>query len=92
MRSFASAASALADPLSLAAEYLVADFMLAESDGVALLHTLRSRGWPGHAILVTAFPSTELARAAEAAGYSAVMEKPLRQQALLVALDRATQA
>lgn len=88
VRSFASDEAALADPISLAAQYLVADFMLADSDGLALLRTLRSRGWTGHAILVTAFPSADLARSAKAAGYAMVMEKPLRQQALLVALDR----
>lgn len=92
VRSFASAASALADPIALDAAYLVADFMLSESDGVALLGSLRARGWKGHAILVTAFPSTELRRAAAQVGYAAVMEKPLKQQALLALLDRPEEA
>ena len=90
VRSFASAASALADPVALDAAYLVADFMLSESDGVALLRGLRALGWKGRAILVTAFPSDAVRRAAEAVGYAAVMEKPLRQQALLAALDPAS--
>jgi len=90
VRSFASAAAALADPAALDAEYLVADFMLSESDGVQLLGGLRSRGWHGHALLVTAYPSNDLRRAADAAGYAAVMEKPVRQQELLSALARAS--
>lgn len=88
VRSFATAASALADPVTLDAEHLVADFMLSESDGVQLLARLRGRGWTGNAILVTAYPSKDLRHAAEAVGYTAVMEKPLRRQELLTALGR----
>lgn len=88
VRSYASAASALADPVALDADYLVADFMLSDSDGVALLAGLRASGWSGHAILVTAFPSKELREAADRVGYAEVMEKPLRQHALLAALGR----
>jgi FixJ family two-component response regulator len=89
VRSYASATSALADPVAVDAGYLVADFMLSDSDGVALLASLRASGWSGHAILVTAFPSKELREAANRVGYAAVMEKPLRQHTLLAALDRA---
>jgi FixJ family two-component response regulator len=89
VRAFASAASALADAVSREAEYLVADFMLSASDGVQLLASLRASGWSGHALLVTAYPSNDLRRTAEAAGYAAVMEKPVRQQELLSALARA---
>ncbi|MCW3849627.1 response regulator [Sphingomonas sp. LB-2] len=92
VRSFASSAAALADPIAIEAKYLVADFMLPESDGVELLRGLRARGWSGGAVLVTAFPSDELRQAAEAVGYAAVMEKPLRQEALLGALGRAAAA
>jgi len=90
VRSFASAASALADPIALEAAFLVADYRLSDSDGVELLHSLRARGWMGRAILVTAFASNEVRRAAEAVGYAAIMEKPLRQQALLAALVHAS--
>lgn len=90
VRAFASAASALADPIALEAELLIADFMLPESDGVALLRGFHARGWQGHAILVTAFPSNELRRSAETAGFAAVMEKPLRQEALLAVLAGTT--
>lgn len=90
VRSYASAAAALADPAALAAEYLVADFILSESDGVQLLGDLRAKDWLGHALLITAYPSAQLRRAAEAVGYSEVLEKPVRQQELLSALARAT--
>ena len=88
VRAFASAASALADPVVLGADFLVADYLLSESDGVELLGGLRARGWAGRAILVTAYPSNELRRAAEEVGYMAVMEKPVRHQELLLALLR----
>jgi FixJ family two-component response regulator len=87
VRSFASAAAALADPLIEEAEYLVADFLLSESDGVALLRELRARGWEGRAVLVTAYPSGAVQRAAKASGYAAVLEKPIRQHELLASLS-----
>ena len=68
----------------------MADFILSESDGVQFLGDLRAKGWPGHALLITAYPSAQLRRAAEAVGYSEVLEKPVRQPELLSALARAT--
>jgi FixJ family two-component response regulator len=87
VRSFASAAAALADPAALDAHYLVADYRLPESDGVTLLAAMRERGWTGRAVLITAYPSDALQDAAHVVGFNAVIEKPLRQQDLLGALN-----
>lgn len=88
VRSFASAKQALADPLSTDADFLVADNRLPDGDGISALKTLRARGWEGHAVLVTAFPSASVSDAAERAGFAVVLEKPLRQHVLLNALIR----
>lgn len=88
VRSFASATPALADPLSMEMDYLVADNRLPDGDGLSALRALRARGWQGRAILITAFPSAVVSAEAEKLGFAAVLEKPLRQQVLLGALTR----
>lgn len=69
---------------------LVADYRLDGSDGIAVLDTLRQRGWHGPAILMTAFPTDELRRSAQAAGFDAFLEKPFRDHALVNSVTRLT--
>jgi FixJ family two-component response regulator len=87
VRAFSSAAHALADGRVEGAHTLVADYRLPDTDGVALLQSLRARGWAGRAILVTGFPSPGLASAARAAGYAAILEKPVPHHRLVAAID-----
>lgn len=86
VRAFSAVASAIADPTCNEAALLVADYRLPDGDGIALLAGLRGRGWAGRAVLVTAFPSEQLSRNAQSAGYATVIEKPLRHQDLLSSL------
>jgi DNA-binding NtrC family response regulator len=86
VRAFSAAAPAIADPGSGEAALLVADYRLPDGDGIILLAGLRRRGWQGRAVLVTAYPSEELAHTAAAAGFATVIEKPLRHEELLAAL------
>ena len=60
-----------------------------DGDGLTLLAGLRQRGWQGRAILVTAYPSEQLARTAATAGYATIIEKPLRHEELLGSLAAA---
>lgn len=87
-RSFASAEALLAGTDLGRSASLVADYRMPGLDGLGLLGVLRGRGWKGPAILVTAFGSPALVGAASAAGFSAVMEKPLSGPRLLDALVR----
>ncbi|MCT2398347.1 response regulator [Novosphingobium mangrovi (ex Huang et al. 2023)] len=77
VRAYSSARSMLDDPQADSATCLVADYRLADLDGVELLNQLRERGWQGQALLVTGYPSPELENAAYAAGYAQVIEKPV---------------
>jgi len=86
VRSFNAAAPALADPGLTRTPFLVIDRRLPDGDGLALLDQLKRRGWNGRAILITGFPSSTLAAEARARGYDAVLEKPLRQHELLMAI------
>jgi FixJ family two-component response regulator len=83
VRSHAAGGSLLADANSKDAVCLVADFFLDDIDGVAVLSRLREDNWLGPAILITGFPSADLRERAAEAGYAAVLEKPLRQNALV---------
>lgn len=89
VRAFSAVAPAIADPASREATLLVADYRLPDGDGLTLLAGLRQRGWQGRAILVTAYPSEQLARTAATAGFAAIIEKPLRHEELLGSLAAA---
>jgi FixJ family two-component response regulator len=67
-------------------DMLVTDYRLPDGDGIGVLRALRRAGWRGKAILITAFPSAALAASAQASGFDAVLEKPLRQHELVGAL------
>jgi FixJ family two-component response regulator len=86
VRSYAAARPLLESDDLRASDVLVADYRLPDATGVDVLRTLRARGWNGLSILITAFPSDQLIAAAKASGFAAVLEKPLRQQALIAAL------
>lgn len=87
VRSFASAAPLVGDEAALDAVCMVADHRLPDGDGVDVLERLREAGWSGRAVLITGFPSADLRERAAHAGFSAVLEKPLRQHELLKALN-----
>lgn len=86
VHSFSSPRAALADATVCDARYLVIDYLLGHSDGVALLQELRARNWSGTAVMITAFASPDLRAMAEAAGFAAMLDKPFRDDDLLRAL------
>ena len=77
VRSYGSGMALLADPTARDAKGMVADYRLADGDGLTVLRDLKAAGFSGRAILVTAFGSPELSERARAAGFSQVLEKPL---------------
>ncbi len=88
VRAYADGRTLLADQSALDASCLVADYRMADCDGVATLMQLRTQGWAGPAILITAFPSHDLRASAEAAGFATVFEKPLRRHILLKTIEQ----
>jgi DNA-binding response OmpR family regulator len=84
--SYSAAGLLLADARIMSAEILIADYQLQGTDGIRTLHALRDIGWRGHALLIAATPSIVLREAAAAAGYHAVLEKPLRPNELVRAI------
>lgn len=88
VRAYATGATLLADETTLDAACLVADFRMADHDGIDTLTRLRAKGWARPAILITAFPSSDMKDNARAAGFEAVLEKPLRNHVLLSLIER----
>jgi FixJ family two-component response regulator len=80
IRAYANGTALLADPTAIEADGLVADYMVPDMDGIAILARLRAMGWTGPAILVTGFASPELAEQARAGGFAELVEKPLKGQ------------
>lgn len=92
VRAYANGNALLADPLARDACCFVADYQLEETDGIEVLSRLRDSGWEGPAVLITAFPSTDLNARAAAQGFSQILEKPFREHALADAVARLTGA
>ncbi|WP_010186680.1 response regulator [Sphingomonas sp. PAMC 26605] len=86
VRSFGTAAPVLKDGYADAGDILITDHAPPDSTGIAVLRILRSRGWAGLAILMTATPSPNQERCARASGFSAVLHKPLHHPELIAAL------
>lgn len=89
VHAFSRPSLAITDPAAIAATHLVIDYALPQTDGVAALQFLKSQGWKGLAVLVTAYYSSQLRDIALAAGFAAVLAKPFRDANLLEALARA---
>lgn len=83
------------EPEALSAACLVADLMMPEGDALQLLHGLRAAGWKGPSVLISGHLTDEWASQAEAAGYDAVLPKPIGESVLVgwIArlLDRSTE-
>jgi FixJ family two-component response regulator len=86
VRAFGSAVAALRDDLACRSDILITDYLLPDGDGIAVIETLRQQAWRGRAVLITAFPSSILAKRAIASGFDALLEKPLHHQALITAI------
>ena len=88
VRAYVEGQPLLDDAQNLNAACLIADYRLGDTNGLAVLAQLRARGWQGPALLITAFPTAELMRQAEAEGFSMVLEKPLKPYMLAGLLER----
>lgn len=88
VRAYAAGAALLADDRAMQAACFVADYRLAEADGITVLRELRRRGWKGGAVLVTAFGSAGLRDRAKIAGFNEIFEKPLNERVLANAVWR----
>lgn len=92
VRAYASARQALTDPDARSAQCLIADLVMPEMDGFALLHALRGQGWREPAILISGFLTEGWEGKAREAGFDAVLPKPIVDGQLLEAVIKRTGA
>lgn len=75
---YETGSAALAATLNSPGTCLVADYLLPDIDGIALLARFRAQGWRGPAVMITGHFNMALERRAHKVGYSVVFEKPFR--------------
>lgn len=88
VKAFSTGVALLADDAALDARCLITDYLLGGIDGIGLLLALRERGWMEPAILVTGYWTPTLVKKARAAGFSEVLEKPVKPRALVKILSQ----
>ncbi|KRB81180.1 hypothetical protein ASE00_14320 [Sphingomonas sp. Root710] len=88
VHAFSSAGPALAEMAFWQPTHAVIDYCLPDGDGVEALRALRANGWNGTAILITAFDTRDVRKAAADAGFSAVLSKPFADSRLVETLRR----
>ena len=82
----------LLDAHTQSGDCLIVDCSIPDIDGISILKRLRSSGWRGTAILITAYYADRLTKSARDAGFAAVLEKPLSDQTLLRTIAHALSA
>ncbi len=89
VRTFASAASFLAEPGINDYHCLLIDMHMPEMTGLVLLQTLRERGNSAPAIIVTGGGDQALAEQVERAGALGLLRKPVGETELFAWIDHA---
>lgn len=92
VRAYTSGNALLLDPQARSGDCLVVDYCMPDIDGIAMLKRLRSTGWSGPAILITAHYADSLAASGREAGFAAVLEKPLGDNILLQTIEQVLSA
>jgi two-component system response regulator FixJ len=82
VRAYSSARGLASDPEALKSDCLVADLVMPDSDGLALLRQLRHAGWEGRAVLISGHLDESWKRRAQGEGFDAIFEKPLAESTL----------
>src|ERR1051326_9290696 len=88
VRDYADAGALLREGAIRDVGCLVVDYHLPEVDGLEMLERLRERNFAAPAILITSHPSAAVRRRAAAAG-GHIIEKPLRETALIESIRTA---
>lgn len=83
VRSHPSAVGLAFDPQAQLCHCLVADLMMPQTDAIELLAQLRNQGWAGKSVVISGFPDRMWEAKARAAGYDAVLSKPISASVLV---------
>lgn len=89
VRTYASAAPLLADPLALTSVCIIAEVAMPEIGGVALVQAMRGQGWHGAAILLADLVSSALAALAIEQDFTVMVPTGLADRLLLAGIRTA---
>lgn len=82
VRSYPSAVGLAKDPGANGSDCIIADLMMPQTDAIQLLTEFRSAGWKGKSILISGYLDTRWESKARAAGYDAILPKPISDSVL----------
>ena len=91
VRAYSSPEGLANDPAALRCDLLIADLIVPPTNTIALLGDLRSIGWGGQAVLVSGFLDDYWRKRAVAAGFDAVLTKPVSQTVMVQTVERLLQ-
>lgn len=83
VRAYPSAVGLAGDIQAKRCDCLVADLMMPETGAVQLLAELHAAGWAGKSVLISGFLNPTREKSALAAGFDAVLAKPISDSVLV---------
>ncbi len=83
VRAYPSAVGLMNDPGMAGYGCIIADLMTPQMDAIRLLAELRAVGWNGKSILISGFLDSNWEEKARAAGYDAILPKPISDSVLV---------
>lgn len=78
----------ISDPLARFAQLLIANWQMPDMSGVDVLVALRTRGWGGSAIMLTANMNADIAPSAARNGFAVTLAKPVADHVLIDMVTR----
>jgi FixJ family two-component response regulator len=88
VRAYPSAVGLALDPGALGCGCLIADLVMPGTDAIQLLAQLQTASWRGKSILISGLLDLEWRPRAIAAGYDAVLAKPISESVLVRTLNQ----
>jgi FixJ family two-component response regulator len=83
VRAYPSAVGLAQDASALGCGCIVADLMMPQIDAIQLLEEFKAAGWNGKSILISGYLDARWEAKARAAGYDAVLPKPISDSVLV---------
>lgn len=83
VRAYPTAVGLARDTVALDGACLIADLMMPQVDAIQLLREFQAAGWRGKSVLISGFLDATKEADARAAGYDAVLAKPISDSVLV---------
>jgi two-component system response regulator FixJ len=87
VRAYPSGVGLAREPAAMSCGCIVADLMMPEINAIQLLDGFRAAGWSGKSILISGFLDQASEAKARAAGYDAILPKPVSDSVLVRAIE-----